>query len=253
MQDCMTGDLFSLRAILVSADHVLCDLFQHAAAASAVPAEIAEADDAAAARASLAGADLVYVDGALPGPQITQIVAAARAADKPPFTLHLATSAIAQSFDCDGLAGRPVRPDQASWLLERSMRVRLPSRVLVVDDSATIRAIVRKALAGTRFPLDVSEAETGIAALQLVRENDFNIVFLDHYMPDFSGLETLAEIKREGRDVHVVLMTSAQDTVAAKRARSHGASFLKKPFFPADIEAVLCGFYGLRALNPKRS
>jgi CheY-like chemotaxis protein len=249
----MTDDLSSLRVILVSPDHVLCDLFQRAAANSAVRTEITEADDATSACTSLAEADLVYIDGALHGPQITQIVAAARTAAKPPFTVHLATSAIVQSFACDGLAGKPVRPDQASWLLERSMRVRLPSRVLIVDDSATMRTIVRKALAGTRFPLDVSEVETGIAALELVRENDFNIVFLDHYMPDFSGLETLAEIKRDGQDVSVVLMTSAQDTAVAKRARSQGVAFLKKPFFPADIEAVLCGFYGLRALNPKRS
>ena len=38
----------------------------------------------------------------------------------------------------------------------------------------------------------------------------------------------------------------------ADRARSLGAAFLKKPFFPKDIEAVLSSFYGLRALNPKR-
>jgi hypothetical protein len=36
------------------------------------------------------------------------------------------------------------------------------------------------------------------------------------------------------------------------RARTQGAGFLKKPFFPADMEAVLCGYYGLRALNPQR-
>ncbi len=37
------------------------------------------------------------------------------------------------------------------------------------------------------------------------------------------------------------------------RARAQGAAFLKKPFFPADIENALCGLYGLRALNPKRA
>src|SRR5271156_1614069 len=185
----MTDDIFSLRVIAVSADQGLCDLFRRAAVDSTVPTEIVEAADAASASAALAGADLVYVDGALPGQQITRVVAAARAEPKPPFTVQLATSAIPQSFDCDGLAGRPVRPDQASWLFERSMRVRLPSRVLVVDDSATMRSIVRKALAGTRFPLEVSEAEAGFAALEPVRESDFNIVFLDHYMPDFSGLQ----------------------------------------------------------------
>jgi hypothetical protein len=49
------------------------------------------------------------------------------------------------------------------------------------------------------------------------------------------------------------LITSTQDNAVGLRARAHGAAFLKKPFFPADIEAVLCGFYGLRALNPKRA
>ncbi len=133
------------------------------------------------------------------------------------------------------------------------MRVRLPSRVLVVDDSSTMRSIVRKTLAATRFPLDVSEADEGFAALKLVREGDFHIVFLDHNMPGFSGLETLAEFKREKRRVSVVMISSAQDEKLAERARDLGAAFLKKPFFPADIEAVLCGFYGLRALNPKRA
>ncbi len=133
------------------------------------------------------------------------------------------------------------------------MRVRLPSNVLIVDDSPTMRSIVRKTLAGTRFPLQISEAGEGFDALKQVCEGDFHIVFLDHNMPGFSGLETLAEFKREKRRVAVVLMTSAQHDAVAARARSEGAAFLKKPFFPADIEAVLCGFYGLRALNPKRA
>jgi CheY-like chemotaxis protein len=167
--------------------------------------------------------------------------------------VQLATDAAITAFASDGLAGKPSRPEEAKWLIERSMRVRLPSRVLVVDDSSTMRAIVRKALAATRFPFDVSEAGEGLAALKLVHEGDFNIVFLDHNMPDFSGLETLAEFKREKRQVNVVLMTSTPDAAVAERARADGAAFLKKPFFPADIEKVLCRYYGLRALNPKRA
>jgi hypothetical protein len=37
------------------------------------------------------------------------------------------------------------------------------------------------------------------------------------------------------------------------RSRRAPARNLKKPFFPADIEAVLCRFYGLEALNPERA
>jgi hypothetical protein len=51
----------------------------------------------------------------------------------------------------------------------------------------------------------------------------------------------------------VVLISSTQDEAVAEQARAEGAAFLKKPFFPTDIENALCGFYGLRALNPKRA
>jgi len=72
-------------------------------------------------------------------------------------------------------------------------------------------------------------------------------------MPGFSGLETIIEFRRVKRRPIFVLMTSTQNDLVAARARAQGAAFLKKPFFPADIEAVLCSFYGLRALNPQRA
>jgi len=229
-------------------------LFREAAPSLAVPLEVVEAADAAVACQYLpSGIDLAYLDGAAPPDQLSRVVAAARAAAKPPFTMQLAVGAAAPAFAADSLAGKPSRIEEAKWLLDRSIRVRLPSRVLVVDDSSTMRTIVRKTLAATRFPLDVSEADEGLAALKLVGEEDIHIVFLDYNMPGFSGLETLAEFKREQRNVTVVMMTSAATDELADRARALGASFLKKPFFPADIESVLSSFYGLRALNPKRA
>lgn len=250
----MISDILSLRALVASREENLHDLFRKAASALPVPIEIVSAEDARTACRSLRDdIDLAYLDGALAPDDTARMVAAARAAAPAPFTVQLATGAAITAFASDALAGKPSRPEEAKWLIERSMRVRLPSRVLVVDDSSTMRAIVRKALAATRFPFEVSEAGEGLAALKLVHEGDFNIVFLDHNMPDFSGLETLAEFKREKRQVSVVLMTSTPDAAVAERARADGAAFLKKPFFPADIEKVLCRYYGLRALNPKRA
>jgi CheY-like chemotaxis protein len=114
-----------------------------------------------------------------------------------------------------------------------------------------MRSIVRKLLSATRFPLEVSEADEGFAALKRVGQAD--LVFLDYNMPGLSGIETLAEFKREKRRVDVVIMTSASDEALPDRAREYGAAFLKKPFYPADIEAVLCRYYGLRALSPRRA
>jgi CheY-like chemotaxis protein len=200
-----------------------------------------------------ADVDLVLLDAALASEEIARVVSAARAAARPPFTVLLAEGAGARPFPTDGLAAKPSHLEEAKHLMESVPRVRLPSRVLIVDDSATMRAIVRKILAATRFPLEIIEAAQGIEAIELARQVEFNVVFLDYNMLGFSGLETMAEFRREKRRPTFVLMTSAADDVVAGRARTQGAAFLKKPFFPADIEAVLCGFYGLRALNPERA
>ncbi len=217
-----------------------------------MPVEIVKAADGASMRRSPAGIDLAYVDGGLPPEEIAAVTSALRMAGQKPFSILLATAAAPPAFATDGLAGRPSRLEESRWLLDRTSRLRLPSRVLVVDDSATMRSIVRKTLAATRFAFDVTEAEEGFAALNLVRDGGFDLVFLDYNMPGFSGLETLSEFKREKRRVSVVMITSMEDAALAERARSLGAAFLKKPFFPADIETALCGYYGLRALNQSR-
>jgi CheY-like chemotaxis protein len=222
----MTDELLSLRAILLSASQNDHDLFRQAASTARVPIEIVECKSVAAAcRALSAGADLVFIDGAIANVATMQVVAAARALGKPPFLVLLAAPDLAvEPLTTDAAAVKPVRLEEARRLIERSMRVRIPSRVLVVDDSSTMRSIVRKILGATRFPFDISEAAEGAAAL-----------------------------KRAKRRMTVVVMSSAPDATLAERVRAQGAAFLKKPFFPADLEAMLTRHYGLTALNPKRA
>ncbi len=113
--------------------------------------------------------------------------------------------------------------------------------------SGTMRSIVRKILSASRYTLDVSEAEEGIAALNLLSAGKADIVMLDYNMPGFNGFETLSEIKRVAPRVAVVMMTSTIDEGVAKRAVGLGAiAFLKKPFYPADIDAVLDRHFGLK-------
>jgi CheY-like chemotaxis protein len=249
----MTDDLLSLRLLVVSGSSADRDLFRQAASTAKVPIEIVDADGAAAAgRLIGAGVDLVFIDMALGGEAVAQASSTARAAAKPPFTVLLCVPGSGAPFQTDAMAGNPGNLKDAKHLVDRVARVRLPSRVLVVDDSATMRSIVRKILAATRFPFEVTEVDQGGEALELSRRNEFDIAFVDYNMPGFSGLETISEFRRAQRDVTFVLITSASDEAVAARARSLGVAFLKKPFFPADMESVLCGFYGLRALNPQR-
>jgi len=162
-----------------------------------------------------------------------------------------ATQAEASGFvsapGIDGAVIKPTTREEAKALIERCIRVRMPNRVLLVDDSATTRSIVRKILLASRFRLEIAEAQEGLGALKQVGSGKFDLVFLDYNMPGLNGVETLMEIKRQYPRIEVVIMTSTPDEELAQRARAGGAAaFLKKPFFPSDIDAVLHSVFGLR-------
>ena len=125
----MTDDLLSSRVIVMSESKEDHDLFRQAASASTVPIEII---DAAGAACRLLGSavDLVFLDAALASDEIGKIVAAARGLPKPTFTALMAEPQAAASFPTDGLAPKPMHLEAARWLMEKSVRVRLPSRVL---------------------------------------------------------------------------------------------------------------------------
>jgi len=248
----MSGELISLRILLVTRSVQDRELIRQGAAAATVPVDVLEADMPAAARAMLGSneIDAAFIDGSIPANERLALIAEARAAQVQPFVFIVATSRDeARAFAGSGADGAIVRPaslDEAKTLVGRCIRLRLPHRVLVVDDSRTMRSIVRKILVASRFRLDVAEAEEGIEALKQIESGRFELVFLDYNMPGLNGVETLSEIKRQYPATNVIIMTSTTDDVVAERARAIGAAvFLKKPFYPKDIDAILHQLLGL--------
>jgi CheY-like chemotaxis protein len=128
------------------------------------------------------------------------------------------------------------------------MRSRRPTRVLIVDDSPTMRGIVRKILSASIFPLELADSNDSLKALQQLRQGHFDIVLLDYNMPVLDGFEMLSELRRLQSDVAVVIMSATDNSAVAARAQLAGAAaFLKKPFFPADVDAVLHRLYQIDA------
>jgi DNA-binding NtrC family response regulator len=246
----MGGDLVSLRMLVVSATRADRELWRKGVSLASVPIEIAEASDAASASALLArgGVDFIILDYTLSDAEA--VIAAAQSAPKASMVVIAAhpyvVAEASRTTGAEGAVPKPANVDAASDLVERCIKLKLSTRVLIVDDSGTMRSIVRKILSVCRYKLEISEAAEGIAALQQIRDGNFDLVFLDYNMPGLNGLETLSEIKRENPRLTVVMMTSAVDEALARRAHASGAlAFLKKPFFPADIDAVLVRYYGL--------
>jgi DNA-binding NtrC family response regulator len=152
----------------------------------------------------------------------------------------------ARPDNIDGALTKPGNADDARKRVEICIRAKMPTQVLIVDDSDTMRSIVRKILAASRFELDIHEAEDGSAALDQLRNGKFGMVFLDYSMPGLNGADILLRIKHESPNVAIVMMTSALDNAASGRPHLSGAlGFLKKPFYPNDVDAVLKRYFGL--------
>jgi CheY-like chemotaxis protein len=234
----MAGDLFELRMVVVSASEPVRELWRDAAALASCPIEFRDADPTQAGAILTKGnIDVVVLDSALAEFDRDAALKAAGAIKPAPF-IAVATPGGAGRFDGATVFIKPANTDEACALVERCIRARKRKRVLVVDDSKTMRGIVRKILSGSRYTLDVAEAEAGIAALKSI-DGGIDLVLLDYNMPGFNGLETLAEIKRMAPHVTVVMITSTEDATVAAKAQELGAAFLKKPFYPSDIDAVL--------------
>src|SRR5215468_7497282 len=111
-------------------------------------------------------------------------------------------------------------------------------RVLIADDDAATRHGVAKLLKNAGF--DVSEAPDGIAALSAIEQKQYDLVFLDVWMPHLSGLEVLARIRTETSRPKVIVMTSDGTSETLLRAvKEQAYDYLSKPFPPRQaVEAV---------------
>jgi CheY-like chemotaxis protein len=194
----MSGDLVSLRLLLAASVPSEHDLWRRGAALASVPIDFS-ADDAATCCKVLAkgGVDICVIDSKLSAADKDAVLKAARAIAPTPFVAMSAPKGAARLEGSDGTLNAPTDAEAARKVVETCIRTKIPTRVLIVDDSGTIRSIVRKILSASRFAMHCHEAEEGIAALNQLRNGNFGMVFLDYNMPGLNGIETLSEIKRE--------------------------------------------------------
>jgi DNA-binding response OmpR family regulator len=110
------------------------------------------------------------------------------------------------------------------------------TKILVVDDEPTVRALVRDVLEMDGY--DIVEAADGEAAFAAVAEHDPALMVLDVMMPGVSGLDVLRQLRRErsGAELPIILLTAASDDDTTWAGWTAGASvFLPKPFDPSHL------------------
>ncbi|MBK7642329.1 MAG: response regulator [Planctomycetes bacterium] len=111
-------------------------------------------------------------------------------------------------------------------------------RVLVADDDRDLRACVCDLLGD--WPLEIIQAETGSAALEILRGEPLLLALLDMHMPGYTGLELVSLVRRETLGVPCIVLSGDATEALRSMAMHEGAlAVFRKPPEPALLRAEI--------------
>ena len=113
--------------------------------------------------------------------------------------------------------------------------------ILIVEDSATTRALIRAIIEETG-DFNIVEAGSGFEALKLLPAQEFSLVITDVNMPDINGLELINFIKSNSRYSHVplIIVSTERSEEDRKRGMALGAvAYITKPFKAQELQEVI--------------
>ncbi len=114
--------------------------------------------------------------------------------------------------------------------------------ILVVDDNAMNRLVFKELLKGLKCEID--EADSGAACLELVQRKKYDIIFMDHMMPEMDGIETFTAMESMPdnlcADTPVIALTANAVSGAKEMYLAAGfTAFLSKPIVPEKLEKMI--------------
>jgi two-component system, chemotaxis family, chemotaxis protein CheY len=116
-------------------------------------------------------------------------------------------------------------------------------RILIVDDSSMMRAVIKRVVRLTNVPVEeILEAGDARQALSLLELHDVQLLLTDINMPGMSGADLLRVVAADQRWRHMTRVVISTDGSAARRAQVAGFSvraYLEKPFSPEVLRDVL--------------
>jgi two-component system chemotaxis response regulator CheY len=113
--------------------------------------------------------------------------------------------------------------------------------ILIVDDSATTRALVKRTIRMTDLPVaELQDATNGKAALDLLAAGPVDLILADLNMPEMDGFEMIRRIRADASLKHIPIVVLSASPSAEKFARlEHVNGFVSKPFTPEAIREVI--------------
>jgi CheY-like chemotaxis protein len=135
---------------------------------------------------------------------------------------------------------KPLEEEEIRQIIANYTRMKQPCRVLVADDSKAFRHLIRKVLAASRFGMGVDVVDNGELVIDLLRQQAYDVIFLDYDMPGLDGLEIACLIHEVCPSARVIMVSANHTEGIEKAARYFGVvEFLKKPFYATEVDRAL--------------
>ena len=121
--------------------------------------------------------------------------------------------------------------------------------VLIVDDSNSMRAVIKKIISISGFKMDQCiEAGNGKEALEALADNWVDVIVSDINMPVMNGFELLGMLKKDNllKNIPVIVITTESSEKRMQDAFNLGVKgFIKKPFLPEEVRKILYEVIGV--------
>ncbi len=121
--------------------------------------------------------------------------------------------------------------------------------VLIVDDSSSMRAVVKKIITISGFKMDQCiEAGDGKEALKALAQNWVDVILSDINMPEMNGFELLRRLREDDllRRIPVIIISTESSEQHVRDAFDLGVKgFIKKPFLPEEVRKILYEVIGV--------
>jgi excisionase family DNA binding protein len=135
-----------------------------------------------------------------------------------------------------------------AWLRQSSVRTR--GSIIVIDDDEMICSLFKDTLLEEGYK--VTTANDSLEGLELIKKEDYDLVFLDLKMPGVDGAELFGQIKLAKPELPVTVITGYTESELMIKALNHGPlGVMKKPFKGADILSAVRNYLRLGIPNNK--
>lgn len=120
--------------------------------------------------------------------------------------------------------------------------------ILIVDDSATTRAVIKRTIQLAGVPAEFYEAAEGNAALELLGRERMDLVLADLHMPGMGGVELVRRMLADpaSRSIPVLVITAEPNQSRLEELKREGVrGCVRKPFTPEGIRGVINDMLGV--------